>query len=79
MTGLQPGVSPQRGFFGVVFGMQSSSSFFVAQWKYAGPNNVDSVPDGAGLYGTALGATGINYQGQQVFYSTAGLVLKRYD
>lgn len=77
MTGLQPGANPQRGFFGVVFGVRDSANFFVAQWKYAGPSNVDSVADGAGLFGSALGATGVNYQGQQVFYSTAGLVVKR--
>jgi hypothetical protein len=79
MTGYQASTNPDRGFMGAVFGLQDSSNFIVAHWKYAGVNNVDSVPDSVGFYGAPLGVTSVLLGVSNVFYSTAGLVVKRFD
>jgi len=79
-NGTQPpsAANPDRGFMGVVFGFRGSNAFYVAQWKYSAPNNADVVADGAGFFGQAIGVTSVSLGGSNVYYSTAGLVLKRY-
>lgn len=72
------GTELDGGFFGLVFGFESSSSFHVAQWKYAAADNADLMADYAGFYGARLGDVGGNLPDTRVYYSTAGLVLKRY-
>jgi len=44
------------GFFGIVFGAQSSSQFCVAQWKFNGPFD-GSTPGPNGYFGTPIGTS----------------------
>jgi len=70
------GNANQQGFYGLVFGATDSTHFYVAQWKFAGANDVN--PDVNGLYGTPLGSFSAD-SGQFYYYSIAGLTLKQYN
>jgi len=77
VTGLQPSTNADRGFFGLCFGFKNSANFYVAHWKFAHPT-FDFTRDALGNFGSSLGNSGVDPLNDPIYYSTAGLTIKRY-